>query len=84
MGIIAWVLVGALAGWVVSTLGTTHRERGWGDPILLGILGAVLGGVLFSTLTGRRDSLAFTGDSVLVAALGALALLFLLRLLRRD
>ena len=84
MGSIAWLLVGALAGWGVILLAGHTRERGWGEHLLLGIVGAVLGGVLFSVVTGRRDSLAFTGDSVLVAALGALALRFLLRLLQRD
>ena len=84
MGILAWIIVGALAGWGVSLLAGNTRERGWGENILLGIVGAVLGGVLFSVATGRRTYLAFTVDSVLVAALGALALLFLLRLLRRD
>ncbi len=82
MGVIVWIIVGVLAGCGVSLLGASNRERGWRENIFLGIIGAVLGGVLFSVLTGRRHYLEFTVDSLLVAALGALTLLFLLRLLR--
>jgi uncharacterized membrane protein YeaQ/YmgE (transglycosylase-associated protein family) len=84
MGLLAWIIVGALAGWVISLLGDRNRERGWRENIFLGITGAVLGGVLFSLLTGRPTYLEFQLNSVLVAGLGAFALLFLLRVLRRT
>ncbi len=82
MGIIAWIIVGAVAGGVISLPAGSNHEQGWRENIFLGIGGAVLGGVLFNLLTGRRTYLEFHLTSVLVAGLGALALLFLLRLLR--
>jgi uncharacterized membrane protein YeaQ/YmgE (transglycosylase-associated protein family) len=83
MGIIAWIVFGALAGWVASLIAGTNREMGWLENIVVGIVGAFLGGFLFSLLTGRDNYMEFNLGSFLVAVIGALVLLFLLRLLRR-
>ena len=83
MGIIAWIIFGAPAGWVASMIAGTNREQGWIENILVGIVGAFLGGFLFSLLTGRPNYMEFNLGSFLVAVVGALVLLFLLRLVRR-
>ena len=83
MGIIAWIIFGALAGWVASMIAGTNREQGWVANILVGIVGAFLGGFLFSLLTGRANYMEFNLGSFVVAVIGALVLLFILRLLRR-
>ena len=83
MGIIAWIIFGALAGWVASMIAGTNREQGWIENILVGIVGAFLGGFLFSLLTGRPNVMEFNLGSFIVAVIGALVLLFILRLLRR-
>jgi uncharacterized membrane protein YeaQ/YmgE (transglycosylase-associated protein family) len=83
MGIIAWIIFGALAGWVASLIAGSNREMGWLENILVGIVGAFLGGFLFSLLTGRDNYMEFNIGSFIVAVIGALVLLFILRLIRR-
>lgn len=75
-GIIAWVIVGLLAGWLAGLL---TRARGFGcfGNLVVGLLGAAIGGLLFSLL-GVRDRTGFWG-SVAVATLGAILLLALAR-----
>src|SRR5829696_1799104 len=55
LGIISWIIIGALAGWVASLIAGTNREQGWLENIIVGIISALLGGFLFSPLTGRGD-----------------------------
>ena len=57
--------------------------RGGLVNLLVGIVGAVLGGVLVGLLTGRSTLTTFDFGSLLVAVLGAVGLLLLLRLVRR-
>ena len=83
MGIIAWIIFGALAGWVASMIAGSSREMGWLENILVGIVGAFIGGFLFSLLTGRDNYMEFNIGSFIVAVIGALVLLFILRMFRR-
>jgi uncharacterized membrane protein YeaQ/YmgE (transglycosylase-associated protein family) len=75
-GILAWIVVGLLAGWLA---GLITRAKGFGcfGNIVIGLLGAAIGGVLFS-LFGITDRAGFWG-SVAVATLGAVVLLALAR-----
>ena len=82
MGILAWIIVGLIAGWLAGEL---MRGSGFGllGNIIVGIIGALLGGFLASALFNITDPL--TGidiNSILVAFLGSVVLLALLRLLR--
>jgi uncharacterized membrane protein YeaQ/YmgE (transglycosylase-associated protein family) len=80
-GIIAWIVVGLLAGWLAGLL---TRSRGFGcfGNIVVGLLGAAIGGFLFSLL-GVEDRTGFWG-SVAVATLGAIVLLALARIAGRP
>ncbi len=77
-GVIAWVIVGLIAGWLASVL---VRGSGMGliGDIVVGIIGAIIGGWVL-TAFGIRGMEGFWG-SILVALLGAVILLALIRLL---
>ena len=82
-GIISWIIFGALAGWVASMIAGTNREQGWLENIIVGIVGAFIGGLLFGLLTGSRTYFEWSIGSFVVAVIGAVVLLFILRLVRR-
>ena len=77
-GLIAWLVVGLIAGWLA---GQSMPGSGYGlvGDILLGVVGAVVGGFLFSLLL-PGSSAGFVG-SIVVAFVGAVILIALLRAL---
>lgn len=83
MGIIAWLVFGALAGWVASMIAGTNERQGCLLNIIVGIVGAFIGGFLYSLLTGREFVASFDITSFLVAVAGAVILLFVLTGMRR-
>ena len=74
-GIIAWLVVGLIAGWLA---GLMMKGSGYGmlGDIILGLIGSFLGGVLLSFFV--EGAAGFVG-SILVAFIGACALIFLVR-----
>lgn len=75
-GIITWVVVGGLAGWVASIITKTDAEQGLIGNIVAGVIGGVVGGFLVGLLGGE----GFTGFNIwsfLVALLGAVVVLAL-------
>lgn len=81
--IIAWILFGALAGWIASIIMNTNEEQGAIGNIIVGIIGAFIGGFLVRTLTGTAVE-GFKIDSLLVAILGAVILLAIVKAFRRP
>lgn len=77
MGIIGWIVLGGLAGWVASMI--SKENGGLLKNIVVGIIGAFIGGFVFSTLGGSEVT-GFNFYSFIVALVGALILIFLLRL----
>jgi uncharacterized membrane protein YeaQ/YmgE (transglycosylase-associated protein family) len=81
MGVLSWIIVGLIAGWLAGEL---MRGSGLGlvGNIIVGILGALLGGFLASALFGFANPLstihvtavviAFVGSVILLAVLGVL------------
>ncbi len=80
MGWLAWLIVGAVAGWLASMVMSTDRQQGLLMDIVIGILGAMLGGFLFNQF-GAAGVTGFNVWSVVVAFVGAVALLAVVRLL---
>ena len=79
MGWLAWLIVGALAGWLASIVMRTNASQGLLLDIIVGIVGAFIGGFLFNIL-GAPGVTGFNIWSVFVAFVGAVVLLGLLRL----
>lgn len=75
MGLISWIVFGALAGWVASMVAGTSGRQGCLTDILVGIVGAFIGGLVVEFLTGDEFSFAFNLTSFVVAVIGALILL---------
>jgi uncharacterized membrane protein YeaQ/YmgE (transglycosylase-associated protein family) len=70
MGIIGWIILGGLAGWVASKFVGTDQQQGLLGNIVAGILGGFLGGWIFSLLGGAGVT-GFNLWSFVVALVGA-------------
>lgn len=81
MGILAWIVLGALAGWIASMI--MGVREGWIANIVVGILGAVIGGLVLQ-LFGAAQPSGFNFASILTAILGAVILLGLVRAFRGN
>lgn len=81
MSILAWIVVGGLAGWIASKIMHTDESQGIIANIFVGIVGALLGGFLLSVLGGNGVT-GFNLYSLLVAVIGSCILLWIVRLLR--
>lgn len=81
MGIILWVIFGGIAGWLASLIMHTDASQGIFANIIVGIIGALIGGFLFN-LFGGAGVTGFNIYSLLVAVLGAIVLLWLIKLVR--
>jgi uncharacterized membrane protein YeaQ/YmgE (transglycosylase-associated protein family) len=78
MGFIGWIVLGGLAGWVASMIAKTDESMGVLANIVVGIIGAFIGGFLFSMIGGPTVT-GFNLTSFLVALVGAVILLFIVR-----
>jgi uncharacterized membrane protein YeaQ/YmgE (transglycosylase-associated protein family) len=81
MDLLTWLIVGLVAGVLASMV----MGGGYGliGDIIIGIIGAFIGGWIFRTL-GTRVPIAGLPGVILVAFIGAVVLLFVLRLIRRS
>lgn len=75
MNVILWVVFGAVAGWIASLVMKTDRQQGWLLDIVLGIIGAVVGGFLMN-LVGAPGVTGFNIYSMLVSIVGAVVLIW--------
>jgi uncharacterized membrane protein YeaQ/YmgE (transglycosylase-associated protein family) len=73
MGLLSWLVLGLVAGWVASKI--AGRRHGCFLNIVVGIVGAFLGGMLMQLATGRGFSVGFNLASFAVAVIGAVILL---------
>jgi uncharacterized membrane protein YeaQ/YmgE (transglycosylase-associated protein family) len=80
--IIGWIILGALAGWIGSKFTGNDKQMGALANIIVGIIGAFVGGFLFSVIGGS----GFTGFnlwSLFVAIIGSVVLLTIINLIRK-
>jgi uncharacterized membrane protein YeaQ/YmgE (transglycosylase-associated protein family) len=82
MGLIVWIIVGGVIGWLASIIMRTDAQQGILLNIVVGIIGAFVGGLLISG--GSINSAPLTITSFLVSLLGAVVLLGIVNLVRRG
>ena len=82
MGIIMWIIFGALAGWISSLFMNTDANQGAMGNILMGIVGAVVAGYLMPIL-GMSGVTGFNLYSVFVAVIGAMVVIAVGRMIRK-
>ncbi|MEK7604611.1 MAG: GlsB/YeaQ/YmgE family stress response membrane protein [Patescibacteria group bacterium] len=82
MGIILWIVFGALVGWVASLIMKTDAEQGAVLDIVVGIVGAVVGGWIMSSF-GESGTTGFNLYSFIVALVGAVVLIAIVKAVRR-
>jgi len=82
MGIILWIIFGALVGWVASLIMKTDAQQGALLNIVIGIVGALIGGFIMNSL-GEAGTTGFNLYSFLVALLGAVVLIAIVKAIRR-
>lgn len=83
MGILSWLIFGALAGWIASMIAGTNQRQGCILNIIVGVIGAFIGGFLVELLGGGPMNFSFNLSSFVVAVLGAVLLLFIVGAVRR-
>jgi uncharacterized membrane protein YeaQ/YmgE (transglycosylase-associated protein family) len=73
MGPLSWIIFGALAGWVAGLIMGNHG--GCCLTVVIGIVGAFIGGLIMQVVTGHGFSFRFDLGSLLVAIVGSVLLL---------
>jgi uncharacterized membrane protein YeaQ/YmgE (transglycosylase-associated protein family) len=81
--IILWIVLGGLAGWLATLVMGQDASVGLIGNIVLGIVGAFVGGLIFGLLPGVEDPEGVNIVQLIVAVIGAIVVLFIVRLVRR-
>jgi uncharacterized membrane protein YeaQ/YmgE (transglycosylase-associated protein family) len=86
MNFIIWLIVGGLIGWIASKIMRTDAQQGIILNIVVGIVGAFLGGWLISPLVGvgTINQSNFSVGALVVSLIGAVILLAIVNLFRRG
>jgi len=81
MGLLIWLVVGGVVGWLASIIMRTDGQQGIFLNIIVGIVGAFIGGLLFGA---NINSGVISPTTFLVSLLGAVVLLAIVNLVRRG
>jgi uncharacterized membrane protein YeaQ/YmgE (transglycosylase-associated protein family) len=84
VNIIVWLIVGAIAGWLASLVMKTNSQQGLLQDIIIGIVGAFLGGFILNALGIGGGVSGLNIASVLTAFFGAVILLAIIRAVQRT
>ena len=79
MGIISWIVLGAIAGFIANMI--VGGNEGVILTIVLGIVGAVVGGYLAQAILHKGDVTGVNVESIVIAVVGAILVLFVWRAL---
>ena len=84
VSLIAWIIVGGIAGWLASLVMKTNRRQGCLMDIIVGVIGGFVGGWLLTQLGVGGQVTGLNVGSIVVAFIGAVVFLALLRLIQRG
>jgi uncharacterized membrane protein YeaQ/YmgE (transglycosylase-associated protein family) len=82
IGILVWLIIGGIVGWLASILMRTNAQQGILLNIVVGVVGAFIGGMIFSGGDINRAPLSLT--AFIVSLIGAVILLAIINLFRRG
>jgi uncharacterized membrane protein YeaQ/YmgE (transglycosylase-associated protein family) len=82
MGFIVWLIIGGIIGWLASLIMRTDAQQGIILNIVVGIVGAVIAGLIFAGGVSPADPLDLS--NILYSLLGAVVLLAIVNLIRRG
>lgn len=82
MGFIAWIVVGLIAGWLAEQV--TGREDSLVANLVIGIIGALVGGFIFGRLLGLDYNEGLNLATIAVATGGAVVFLWVFGMIRRN
>ncbi len=82
MSFILWLIIGALAGWIASMIMKTNAQQGLLLDIIVGIIGAFIGGYVVSFFGIDPDANLII--SLITAVVGAVILLAIIKAVRRN
>ena len=82
LGIIIWLVIGGIVGWLASLIMRTDAQQGLLLNVVVGIVGAFLGGLIFNR--GDINSAPLSVTAFVVSLVGAIALLAVVNLFRRG
>ena len=80
MGVIAWLVLGALSGWIANKL--MNSRTGLIDNIIIGIIGAFIGGFVFNFLGAQTVTVLYL-HSVFVSVIGSCILLWIINKIKK-
>ena len=82
MGTVAWLVLGALSGWIANRLMGKSSSSGLIDNIIVGIIGSFIGGFVFNFF-GAQTITGLNLHSIFVSVVGACILLWIINKIRR-
>jgi len=82
MGILSWIVLGAIAGFLANMI--VGGREGLIGTIILGIVGALVGGYIASAVFHKGDVSGINIESIVIAVLGAILVLFVWRAVARN
>ena len=84
MGLLGWIILGLLAGAIAKAILPGRQGGGWLVTLLLGVVGALLGGWIGSAIFGIGLESFFSIQTWIVAILGSIVVLLIFRLITRN
>ena len=82
MGVIAWLVLGALSGWIANKLMGKNSSTGLIDNIITGTIGSFIGGFVFNFF-GAKTITGLNLHSIFVSVVGACILLWIINQIRK-